>query len=110
MKLIDPKLVRRVHASADGGAEEKEIRAVITVQDLSPQAKPLAPEATESIVDELVRTVRNATGIEPAELRVQRNLGTFVISAKADFMRKLLEQSGVYRATSADAPRQSKLK
>ena len=83
MKPIDPELLRRMEAlKADGD----DLGAVITVQDLSSGAKPLAPTETESIVRGLMDRVEEATGLKPSHLRVQKNLGTFLVRAKAGFM------------------------
>ena len=99
MKPIDPELLRQIDAHGD----DHEMGAVVTVQDLAPGVKPLSPQETASVVEKLMGRIEKATGLKPTQLRVQQNLGTFLIRAKAAFMKPLLQQGEVKRAACADA-------
>jgi hypothetical protein len=99
MKRIDPQLLRRVDRLA---TSQQEVEAVITVQDLAPLAKTLEPEETDSLVHHLLQRVTHVTGLKPSDVSVQRNLGTFVIQARASYIKTLLEQSEVHHAALID--------
>jgi hypothetical protein len=99
VKYIDPKLESQLHGLA---ATDRDIGAVITVQDLSPRAKALSATAMLALVDKILHNVQTATGASPAELEVQENLGTFLVRAKADFIRRLLEEDDVHYAASVE--------
>ncbi len=102
MKRIDPQLLRRVNRLATG---QQEVEAVITVKDLAPRAKTLETEETDSLVHHLLQRVTHVTGLKPRDVSVQRHLGSFVIQARASYIKTLLEQTEVQHATLIDNTR-----
>jgi hypothetical protein len=96
----DPELIRQLDAAGPG----QEVSAVFSVRpDPGAEAAP-SPEETAALVDDLVQRVQQQTGQEPGRVTVFRNLGSFAVSAPADFVRRLLEQREVVTATANVRP------
>jgi hypothetical protein len=91
---VDPELLRQLDEAGDAP-----VGAVFYLRP-GPQQKSLAPAEAEAIAKGLLRRAQQESGIAPEKEHVLRNLGSFVVSASAPFVRKLLDREEILAATA----------
>jgi len=96
----DPELLRQLE---DGAASQSLIQAVFTLR--SSEQKAVSPEQVEKLTQKVLDRVARIVGTPASEVNIFRNLGAFVVSAQAPFIRALLTDPDI---ASAMANRQSK--
>ncbi len=95
----DPELLRQIDSVV---ASDEPIQAVFTLA--LPIKQLLNPRTVEESAKKLVEKVANEVGESPQEMNVFENLGTFVVSANASFIRQMLTQSGISAAMANKQP------
>jgi chaperonin cofactor prefoldin len=98
----DPELLRQISSVA---ASDEPIQAVFTLS--LPLKKLLDPQIVEEKAKQIVGKVSDETGEAPQDMNVFRNLGSFVVSASAPFIRKMLNESGLSAAVANKQPKGS---
>jgi hypothetical protein len=92
----DPELRRQIEAAAGTG---RPVAAVYTIR-AGPEALP-GPDQVEARVARLLDKVRAQTGQQPADVQVFGNIGSFAVSAPAEFVDRLAQQPEVVTATAS---------
>ncbi len=77
---LDPYLSEQIHAAESTGHE---IQAILSVG---------ADADAHEIAGRVVDRVRQITGQAPGVVNVLKNLGLIVVSARAEFLRHMIEQ------------------
>jgi hypothetical protein len=98
---IDANLLKELE-QAD--KDNHELQVVFTLRPPNPEQKYLTAEQTQSIVKKLLAQVEGETGEAPRDSNVFKNLGSFVVVASANFIRKLLEQDEIASAIANRQP------
>jgi hypothetical protein len=93
---IDPRLLDQLEASSAGG---EPVGAVFTLKTGATRGF-IPPAEVEAIVGEILGRVQKETGTAPVQCNVFKNMGAFVVSAGAPFVRKLLDQGEIESATA----------
>jgi hypothetical protein len=89
---LDPEFVRQL----DEAQGQEAVQAVVRLQPSDhDSAVVVDPEETDRMARELVDRVKESSGSRDAAINVFRNLGSFAISASADFLRALARQPEV---------------
>jgi hypothetical protein len=92
----DPELRRQIEEAAGTG---RPVGAVFTIQaDLADLPEP---DAVEAQIAALLDTVRAQTGQQPGEVQVFGNIGSFAVSAPAEFVARLVQQPEVVTASAS---------
>ncbi|MCI0515852.1 hypothetical protein L0128_21780 [candidate division KSB1 bacterium] len=91
----DPELIRQLDA-AQGDSEL--VEAVITLRASPRQIIP--PERVEELVQKILSRASQNAGSKAKEVNVLHNLGVLVVSAKAEFIRTLLNDPAIASAMS----------
>jgi len=92
----DTELQRQIAAASGTG---RPVAAVYTMQ-ADPAALPAADEV-ETQVARLLEKVREQTGQKPEDVQVFGNIGSFAVSAPAEFVARLAQQPEVAGATAS---------
>jgi glyoxylase-like metal-dependent hydrolase (beta-lactamase superfamily II) len=93
---------------AQAAADGIPVEAVFVLR--SPPGRPAPdPAQTDALARELVDRVRRSTGHSPQDVNVFRNLGRFVVSADATFVRELLAQPEIDAAIANRRPPEQRL-
>jgi hypothetical protein len=100
----DDELERQLDQAA---ADAKPVEAVFVLR--SPGRPAPDPAETETLARELVERVRQSTGRHPQDVNVFRNLGRFVVSADAAFVRELIAQPEIAAALANRRPPEQRL-
>lgn len=99
---IDPELAKQLETTA--ASQDQKVEAVIRLKpDDASQVVP-APERTETLTNQLLERVHGQVGEPAARYNVFRNLGSFVVSAPASFIRELISQPEVASAVANQQP------
>ena len=99
-----PELLRQLDEAGD-----KPVGAVFHLRP-GPHQKAMAPAEAETCARGLLRRVEQESGVAPQRVQVFRNLGSFVVSAAAPFVRKLLDQEEILSATANEQPEEMLIK
>jgi hypothetical protein len=83
---VDPELDRQLAAAAS----DQPVEAVAILRGVTPSTP--VPE----LVDRILRRVGEQAGSEPADLNVFGNLGSFVLAASPEFLRRLSQDPDVH--------------
>ena len=97
----DQELLRQLERAA---ASSEPIEAVFRLQPASGSQKFVPPEEVEPLTRELLARVEQKLGMGVKDLNIFRNLGSFVVSAGAPFLRELLEQPEIAAAVANRQP------
>jgi hypothetical protein len=101
----DPELLRQIDSVALSEDNEKKIQAVFTLS--LPIKKLLNPEVVINKANEIVQKVSSEVGENPSDINIFENLGSFIVSAKPEFIRIMLNQSGISAAVANKQPKGS---
>jgi hypothetical protein len=88
----DPVLQEQLNQAA---AESTPVEAVVTLKPDS-----IEPKAVEECAQRLVSRVKDETGVDPHDVNVLSNLGLVMVSAKPEFLQKLIDQPEVESAAA----------
>lgn len=92
----DPKLIAQLDAAS---ARDESVEAVVSLRP-DEGAELVSVERTDELARDVVERVERKTGVRPERLNVFRNLGSFVVAARAQFVSELLAQPEVEAATA----------
>lgn len=92
---VDPQLLQQLNTV---GASRSMVQAVFQLR--LPPARLLSPEAVEGTVQTVLSRVKQEVGEEAHEVNIFRNLGAFVVSAHAPFIRALMKEPEIASATA----------
>ena len=95
MARIDPTLLQLLE-SAEAAASADAVEAVCLLEG----AVSLPPDQTERVAREVLERVAGQVGEAARRYKVFRNLGSFVVSASAGFVRELLKQPEIQSAVA----------
>ncbi len=84
--------------------DEETIEVVCRLRSSDPKCKFPSPDETVQTAECLLKNVEQTIGVAPKDYNIFRNLGYFVVSATAPFVRKMIEQKEI---ASASANRRS---
>ncbi|MEW6125977.1 MAG: hypothetical protein AB1757_02845 [Acidobacteriota bacterium] len=98
----DPELIKQINAVA---ASSEPIQAVFTLA--LPLKKLTDPHIVEATARRIVEKVTKEVGVSPEDLNIFENLGSFVVSARAAFIREMLNQSEISAAMANRQPKGS---
>jgi hypothetical protein len=93
---VDPELLRQLEHAA---ASDAPVGAVFCLRP-APSQKFIPPDEAEPLVRRILQRVEHEVGSAPEQLNVLKNLGSFVVSAGAPFVKKLLDQAEIASATA----------
>jgi hypothetical protein len=99
-KKTDPELLRQIDSVA---TDNEEIQAVFSIA--LPMKKLLDPEQVEQTANQILERAEKEAGSKPNDVNIFRNLGSFVVSADASFIKKVIDDPDV---ASAIANKQKK--
>lgn len=91
--VVDPELERQIE-NADGELVE----AVVRLKPTSAGEIVPSPEETERLVHRLLGRAEAAVQVEANDFNVFENLGYFVVSAPAEYVRALVQEPEVASA------------
>jgi hypothetical protein len=94
-KKIAPELLRQLD-SAEAGVNS--VQAVFSLRPTVAGKRFIEPKDTDRVVKQMLQRVQRETGTKPEDYHVFPNLGSFVIAAPAQFLRRLLEQKEIASA------------
>ncbi|MDP9222517.1 MAG: hypothetical protein M3P18_01420 [Actinomycetota bacterium] len=92
--------LRRQLQSADAG--DRAVEAVFILR--RPDEALLPPDRVQGLADQLIDKVQTETGSEIHDQNVFRHMGSFVVAAKPEIIRRLLEQPEVESAVANRQP------
>jgi ABC-type dipeptide/oligopeptide/nickel transport system permease component len=98
---IDSNLLKELEQAATGSHE---VEAVFALRPPDPPQKYLKPEQTQSMVQNLLARVEQETAEAPQDINVFKYLGSFLVVASANFVRKMLEQDEIASAMANRQP------
>lgn len=99
MAHVDPELTRQLTEADDEGMVE----AVVRLKPTSGAASA-EPDETERLTHQLMARVQRSAGQQENEVNVFRNLGSFAVSARPAFLKKLIAQPEVAAAVANRQP------
>jgi len=99
---IDPVLQRQIDSV---GAKSDQIEAVFSL-DL-PMKQLLDPTVVEETTHQVLKRAEKTAGSKPKGVNVFKNLGSFVVSADASFIREVIDDPQVSRAVANRQPKQT---
>lgn len=95
-RKIDPELQTEL---AKEGSDC--VQALITVRPKGLKfGKGAIPQQTTSLVEALIKRVEGQVGVSPNAVNIFRNIGSMAIAAPRAFLRELVHQPEVVKATS----------
>jgi len=94
-KRIDPALLHQLDRAE---ADQAEVQAVFYLRSQDPAKKFVGPEEAESLANSVLRRVEQETGTSPRHTRLLRNLGSLIVAAPPDFVRRLIQQDEIAAA------------
>lgn len=97
---IDPELMRQVEdaESATAAADQAQVQAVVFLDPVFEHPEDHEPEDVEQLVSRVIHRVQQASGQEPHDVNIFRNLGSFIVQAPPQFLRCLIEQPEIRSA------------
>ncbi|HEX5705973.1 MAG TPA: hypothetical protein VFX96_01660 [Pyrinomonadaceae bacterium] len=98
---IDPHLLAQLDRVAAG---EEPVEAVFMLRPAARAQVAAVPGMTEKLTNEVLNRVREKTDTSEQRLNIFHNLGMFVISAPARFVRELLSQPEIASAIANQQP------
>lgn len=94
-KKTDPELLRQIDSVA---SDDGDIQAVFSL-DL-PMKKLLDPQQVEDTTNQVLERVEKEVGSKPKVVNIFKNLGSFVVSADASFIRKIIDDPDIASAVA----------
>jgi len=91
--VVDPELERQIE-NADGNL----VQAVVRLRPGSRDEVVPSPEETERLTHSLLERAEAAARVGAADFNVFENLGYFVVSAPAEYVRALIQEPEVASA------------
>ncbi len=99
-KKTDPELLRQIDA-VDAG--NNPIQAVFSLA--LPMKKLLDPEQVEETTNQVLERAEKEAGSKPNDVNIFRNLGSFVVSADASFIRQVIDDPKIASAVANKQPK-----
>lgn len=96
---IDPELQKQLDSYKAGKGS---IQAVFSLN--LPMKKLLDPSLVETTTIEVLKRAEKMAGLKPKGVNVFKNLGTFVVSADASFIRKVIDDPQISTAVANVQP------
>jgi hypothetical protein len=97
---VDPELERQINSAA---AESKTVEAVLMLRQ-SPTQIAANPDGATTIVEEVLKRVKEKAGTAAKQVNVFQNLGMFIVEAEPSFLRELLAQPEIASAVANQQP------
>jgi hypothetical protein len=96
-QTIDRALARELNRTDAG----QDVQAVLTLRGSANKASltQMAADAA-SVADDLIRRVTKRVGVAPRAVNVLRNINSMIVAAPQEFVRELIAQPEVLRASS----------
>ena len=92
-KKTDPELLRQIDSAADNN---EYIQAVFSLA--LPTKKLLDPQQVEETTNQVLHRAEEEVGSKPSDVNIFKNMGSFVISADASFIQKVIDDPDVASA------------
>lgn len=96
---VDPELTRQL-SGASLSAET--LSAVFTLRPA--RLKGTSPEGVETLTHQILERASQSAGVAVSDVNVFRNLGSFVVSARAPLIQALLDAPEIASATANRRP------
>ena len=94
-KKTDPELLRQIDSSA---ADNEDIQAVFSLA--LPMKKLLDPKQVEEATNQILERAAKEAGSQPNDVNIFKNLGSFIVSADASFIKKVIDDPDVASAVA----------
>jgi hypothetical protein len=98
---IDPELVRQLDAAAEAA---ESVEAVFMLQSDDPSQAVPSAERTEELARLVLNRVKQRTGETEDRVNVFTQLGSFVVSASASFIREVMSEPEIAAAVANRQP------
>lgn len=89
-KKTDPELLRQIDSVTD------DIQAVFSLA--LPTKQLLDPKQVEDTANQILQRAEKEAGIKPTDVNIFKNMGSFVVSADASFIKKVIDDPDVASA------------
>jgi hypothetical protein len=86
---IDPGLLQQI---THEGTNDEPIEAVFTLKSSSPDKVVPEPDEMVSLTEEILGRVEKESGVSRGRFNVFKHMGSFAISARPSFMKRLVSQ------------------
>lgn len=92
-KKTDPELLRQIDAVQ---TNNESIQAVFSLA--LPLKKLLDPKQVEETTNQVLERAEKEVGSKPKDVNIFKNLGSFVVSADASFIRQIIDDPDIETA------------
>lgn len=92
------KVDERLTAQLESAAADDDIQAVFTLKAENPNEPVPSPERTEEMANVLLKRVAEQAGVDPDKVNIFKYMGSFVVSAKPNFIKAVLKEPEVASA------------
>jgi len=100
-KKTDPELLRQIDSVE---TNNDPIQAVFSLA--LPMKKLLDPEHVEAAANQVLERAEKESGSKPKDVNIFRNLGSFVVSADASFIRQVIDDPKIASAVANKQPKE----
>lgn len=98
-KKTDPELLRQIDSV---GTNDDSIQAVFSLA--LPIKKLLDPKQVEETANQVLERAEKEVGSKPKDVNIFKNLGSFVVSADASFIRQIIDDPDIASAIANKQP------
>ena len=100
-KKTDPELLRQINSVE---TNDDSIQAVFSLA--LPMKKLLDPKQVEEATNKVLERAEKEVGSKPKDVNIFKNLGSFVVSADASFIRQVINDPDVASAVANKQPQE----
>ena len=94
-KKTDPELLRQIDSSE---TNDEEIQAVFSLA--LPMKKLLDPAQVERTTHQVLERAEKEVGSKPKDVNIFKNVGSFVVSGDASFIRRIIDDPDIASAVA----------
>ena len=98
-KKTDPELLRQINSVE---TSDDSIQAVFSLA--LPMKRLLDPKQVEETTNKVLQRAEKEAGSKPKDVNIFKNLGSFVVSADASFIRQIIDDPDVASAVANKQP------